>query len=498
MSLGNARASILAIREEATKGVLIPINNATQFIPLRPNFNLSRAVEELANEELRSGIGEVRSVQGKETVSGTYEAYLRHSGVEGQAPETSILYESALGEKVVNTIEYASAAGTNTAQITVTNGSNFYVGQALLIKDATNGFSIRNIRAIVGNELFLSFPISTAPANGTNLGKAVTYIPTADDFKTFSAWQYIGNGHALAVNSRNEVLDLNITLEANQFANASFSFEGDNYRFNPITIGASNKFIDFTDDDGTAALSVPERVYNNPLELVNALNAAFASATTETITVSYSNETGKFNIATSTSSLLSLLWDSGANTANTIGATLGFDVSTDDTAALSYESDDAQDYSSAIAPTYDSADPIVVKDVEFYIGDDNNMMCRCATSATIQITKETEDVDCICEETGTKGKIATQRTVTVTAEIILDKHDVSLFKAMKDSDSLKVMLNLGEKTGGNYLAGKCFNFYLPNAGVTEFVPQGENFVVANVTVKGFTDGTNKECFINFV
>jgi hypothetical protein len=188
MSLGNARASILAIREEATKGVLIPINNATQFIPLRPNFNLSRAVEELANEELRSGIGEVRSVQGKETVSGTYEAYLRHSGVEGQAPETSILYESALGEKVVNTIEYASAVGTNTAQITVTNGSNFYVGQALLIKDATNGFSIRNIRAIVGNELFLSFPISTAPANGTNLGKAVTYIPTADDFKTFSAW----------------------------------------------------------------------------------------------------------------------------------------------------------------------------------------------------------------------------------------------------------------------------------------------------------------------
>jgi hypothetical protein len=243
---------------------------------------------------------------------------------------------------------------------------------------------------------------------------------------------------------------------------------------------------------------VPERVYNNPLELVNALNAAFASATTETITVSYSNETGKFNIATSTSSLLSLLWDSGANTANTIGATLGFDVSADDTAALSYESDDAQDYSSAIAPTYDSADPIVVKAVEFYIGDDNNMMCRCATSATIQITKETEDVDCICEETGTKGKIATQRTVTVTAEIILDKHDVSLFKAMKDSDSLKVMLNLGEKTGGNYLAGKCFNFYLPNAGVTEFVPQGENFVVANVTVKGFTDGTNKECFINFV
>jgi hypothetical protein len=125
------------------------------------------------------------------------------------------------------------------------------------------------------------------------------------------------------------------------------------------------------------------------------------------------------------------------------------------------------------------------------------MMCRCATSATIQITKETEDVDCICEETGTKGKVATQRVVTISAEIILDKHDVSLFKAMKDNDELKVMLNVGEKSGGNYRAGRSFNFYAPNAGVTEFTTAGENFIVANVTVKAFFDDDG-QCFVNFL
>ena len=70
MSLGNARASVLAVCEETTKGTLVPVTSAVQFIPLRPGFTLERAVEELANEELRAGIGEVRSVQGKETVTG--------------------------------------------------------------------------------------------------------------------------------------------------------------------------------------------------------------------------------------------------------------------------------------------------------------------------------------------------------------------------------------------------------------------------------------------
>lgn len=497
MSLGNARASVLAICEETTKGTLVPVTSAVQFIPLRPGFTLERAVEELANEELRAGIGEVRSVQGKETVTGEFAAYLKHSGVEGQAPETSILWESALGEKTVNAVEIGTAGGSTTKILNVADGSQFYVGQALLIKDATNGFSIRNIDSINVNALTLNFPVTVAPAASVNLGKAITYAPLADGFKGFSAWNYVGNGHSLVVNSGNETLDVSLEFTPNEFANATFSFEGSNYRFNPIIVGATNKFIDFTDDTGTFAISVPERVYNNPAELAEAITTAFAAATVETITCSYSNETGKFTISTTTSTILSLLWLTGANTANTIGTTIGFDVSADDTLATSYVGDNAQVLTSAFTPSYDAANPLVVKDVEFYIGDDNTMMCRCATSATITITKATEDVDCICEETGTKGKIATQRTVTIEAEIILDKHDVSLFKALKDSSELKVMLNLGEKTGGNYKAGTCFNFFVPNAGVTAFSTAGENFVVANVTVKGFVDG-NRECFVNFV
>jgi hypothetical protein len=498
MTIGNARASIFAIRPETVRGQVVQINNGAQFVPLRPGFNLARTVEQLANEELRSGIGEARSVEGKETVTGDFSAYLKNSGVEGQEPETGILWESALGEKVVNATEYDLVAGSTTTvlNVDVGEGANFYVGQALLIKDATNGFSIRNVAEINVDALTLNFPLSNAPAAGVALGKAVSYIPAADGFKTFSAHQYIGNGHSYVVSSGNEVIDVGVEFAANQYGELNFSFEGTNYRFNPVLIGATNKFIDWTDDDGTHAASIPETFYNNPVELASALAQAMNLESAETITVTYSNMTGKFTLA-ATGAVFSVLWFTGTNAANSIGATLGFNVSANDTGALFYISDDEQDYTSPIAPIYDTADPLVVKDVEFYIGDAINMMCRCATTASIAISKAVEDIDCICEETGTKGKIATQRTVDITAEIILDKHDVSLFKALKDNDQLQVMLNLGEKTGGNYVAGRAFNFYVPNAGVTEFSTAGDNFVVASIAVKGFVLD-NKECFVNFV
>lgn len=495
--LGNARANLLAIRKE-TDGSLVEINDATQFIPLRSGFNLERTVEELANEELRSGIGEVRGAQGKETVTGSYQVYLKHSGVEGQAPEYGVLLESAFGEQTVNGTEFSLQAASTTSILKVADGTNFYVGQALLIKDSTNGFSIRNIDSIDTNDLILNFPLDNAPASGVALGKAVTYIPKADGFATFSAWQYLGNGHSLVVNNRNEATSVGIEITPNEFANMTIDFEGQNYRLNPIIIGADNKFLDLTDDDGTIAVSVAEQVYNNPIELATALQTAINAATTETITVTYSNETGKFTIASDTSTVLELLWNTGTNAANSIGETLGFAVAANDTGATTYTSDNEQTYEASFTPSYDDSDPLVGKDIEFYIGDEVNMMCRCATTASITITKESEDVDCICEETGTKGKIATQRLVEITSEIILDKHDVSLFKALKDNDSLKVMLVAGEKQGGNYQAGSCFNFFIPDAGVTSFATAGENFIIASVTVKGYINGTNDQCYINYL
>ena len=90
-------------------------------------------------------------------------------------------------------------------------------------------------------------------------------------------------------------------------------------------------------------------------------------------TCTFDKSTGKFTIATD-GALLSLLWNTGANTANKLDA-IGFDTVADDTGALTYTADNAITYGPAVTPSYDDSDPRVVKDSMMLLGDFDEM-CR--------------------------------------------------------------------------------------------------------------------------
>jgi hypothetical protein len=63
------------------------------------------------------------------------------------------------------------------------------------------------------------------------------------------------------------------------------------------------------------------------------------------------------------------------------------------------------------------------------------------------------------------------------------------------------MLNVGPKTGGNWIPSKCVNIYLKNAAISSFSRTGDEFILANVTVTGFVslDATaGKDLYLNFV
>ena len=120
-----------------------------------------------------------------------------------------------------------------------------------------------------------------------------------------------------------------------------------------IYTGVNDK-IRVTDDGGTVTVNiltgtgatlVAGEVYT-PTEFAAGLKAALDGDTTlsETYTVTYSTSTNKWTISHA-GSTLSLLWDTGADSAvKLLGHTLGFVVSADDTGSTSYESDVARDY----------------------------------------------------------------------------------------------------------------------------------------------------------
>jgi hypothetical protein len=499
MSAGLVRASVFALREESSSGTLIAPSATTQFVPVRPGAAMAYEVEELENEELLNDIGAAKTFKGKESVSGEHAAYLKHSGVEGQEPQLGIMYESIMGDKTVNATEYNTVASSTTTVVKVDTGegAQFYKGQALLIKDGTNGYSIRNVSSISSDDLTINFSLANAPGSGVNLGKAITYKPAATGHPTYSAWYYGGNGFFTQAAAGCTTSEVSMEFPANGFAEVTFSYEGTKYYFNPIIISSSNKYLDITDDTGTIAVAVAEGQYRNPIELARAIESAWDAATTETVSVSFSNSTGKFTLS-SGSSVLSLLWNSGANAANSIGTTIGFSVAANDTGSTSYVADNAISYAAVYTPSYDSVDAIIVKDCELLIGSQTDNTCVCANSVSITISKEVEDVDCICEETGTQEKIAVGRTVEMQVSAVMSKHEARFFDNLLNNTTISTMLNAGPKSAGNWVAGKCVNIYLQNAVVSSFSTEGDSYIVANMTIRGFVSSSDKDCFINFV
>jgi hypothetical protein len=495
MSVGLQRATIFAVKEETTAGEYLKPDSGTQFVPLRPGNTLNFTAEQLDSDELLNDIGSAKSFVGKESSEGSHSAYLRHSGVEGQEPQLGVMFESIMGSKVVNGVSYTSQVGSDQEIVVVADGTLFYPGQALLIKNGA-GYQIRNIKEIDGNDLYLNFFASNS-ADGLNLGRAITYVPAPQGHPTFSATKYIGNGHAVEATAGNTVTELSVTADANGFGEVEFSYQGTRYFFNPIEITSSNKFLDFTDDYGTWAVSVAEKTYKTPIDLADSLKAAMdAASPNEDHFVVYSNSTGKFTI--SSSIFLSLHWNTGTNAANSIGETLGFSVVADDTGSLTYTSDDAQTYDSAIAPAYDSADAIIIKGAELFIGTELDNICVCAQSVSLTVSKEVQDVDCICEETGVKEKIATSRSVEMSVTAVLNKYDASLLDALLKNSGIAAMLNAGPKVGGNWAPGKCFNAYVQNCTVASYTTTGDSFVQAEITLKGFVTADSKDLYINFV
>ena len=128
-----------------------------------------------------------------------------------------------------------------------------------------------------------------------------------------------------------------------------------------ITITSSNKYVDIFITATEYKCSVTEQDYESILTLTAALQAAIRTATSDaTFTVTVST-TGTVTIARTGN--FSILWQTGTDTASSMGTILGFSVAADDASAATYASDNQHMYGwyPEIAPESDSYDrPLLV------------------------------------------------------------------------------------------------------------------------------------------
>lgn len=511
------RSSVFAFKEETTEGTLeTPV--AADFVAGRDGFTFQGELETIASDELVDDIGASKSFATKEVPKGSFPKYLRHSGTEGSEPEYGIIIESAMGTKTVNGTEYdtiaGSTAGTSTTRgkcvVDSGEGSNFAKGQALLIKDGTNGYSIRNVRTISTDDLNLNFNLASAPGTGVNLGKAVQYSPISTGHPTYSAYHYgasTSSGYKQAI-AGCRTTALNFEFPANGFAEINFDFEGIEYFYNYITIDATNNKINFKDlivgSELTATLDSGD--YKSPIalaaEIASKMTTASAASQADTISCSFSSSTGKFTLSTSGAEF-QLLWSTGTNgsggTDTHAGTILGYSDAADDTGATSYAADNAQSYDAPATPSYDDSDNLVLKNAELLIGDFFETTNRKCVSASCTIGAPKTDVPDFTAENGIDSSIINSREVTFNATLILQQHEVSLFDAFINNSTRSLMFNCGTKSAGDWVAGTCFNLYMANASFTTHTnDDNDGYRVVTLTAIGHVDESQKDVYINFV
>jgi hypothetical protein len=494
------RKSVLALVVETAEGTPKAPAANTDYTALQEGFDFNPQFSELTSAELQDSIGQSKTILGTESPTMSFSHYLKHSGVEGQAPDYGIVLHSLLGLKTAAGAERVTAAASTTTIVKVPGGIgvNFRKGQALLVKDPVNGYSIRNILSIAGDNLTLGHALALAPGAGVALGRAVHYEAASEGHPSLSVWGYRANGGAVELIAGGKVTDMSIDIAAGELINANFTLAGTGYYFNPIEIDAAHKYIDFNEGGASLAATVNLGFYKDPHELADSIAQAMNAVAAANITCVYNDATGKYTI-TSDGATFEIEWNTGANVANTIAPKIGYLTAADDSGGLIYTSDNAISLAAPHTPAYDQTSPVVAKANEILLGLQGQIACFGARAVSIKVGNQQERQPDLCSDSGFRGTENTSRTVEFTIKATLAQYESQKYSQFRKGDTIAFAYNLGEKVGGNWVAGKCVNMYAPFATISSFKLTDENGVVGlEMGVKAYVNSGDPEFHVNYL
>ena len=515
------RRSTAAAVLKAFEGVLRKPTNGSQFLAIQPDFSLAPNFTTTENVELKDDIMSGKNIVTGEAPTGTFSHYLTGSGTAGTPPEYGSIVQASFGGFRSLSTEQTLAAGSTTSVLKFTNAAgaaSFKKGDACLVKDSTNGWSVRPVESVSGTDVTLGFNLTSAPATGTKIGQFVTYFPMSDNIPVFDIWHYIGGGESGVENIKDcRVTSMSLTANAKDLINCTFSFEGTQYRFNK----------DFTQNFRLFA-------YNNKLTVVNTQGGTRTSTEVELTAQSYA--TGALlatEIQTKVSAITGLnsfratfsnnrfsftstaayLFDfQAANSvpegAQTLADVLGFestDVSSTapstGTKASTKDAAQYRDYGSGLTESYDDTDPVIARGQQIFIGDAADNICIDSSSVSVSVSTPKALITSICEESGNYRSLISGRSATVTVSAHLQDDDQRFFDKFQQGDTTQFALVAGKKTGtGQWKPGETWVVYGSPASITSWSVTSSNDVYMldlELTCYSPGDGTGS-IFLSYV
>jgi hypothetical protein len=194
------------------------------------------------------------------------------------------------------------------------------------------------------------------------------------------------------------------------------------------------------------------------------------------------------------------LWNTGANTANTIATKIGFSAAADSTGALTYTGANAIELSAPQNPSLDVSDPLAAKNHEIMLGDNLDFACFNASSISVTVSTPKTDILSVCAVSGKSGSVINERTVTAEVTALLDQYDAKNFARFRKGQNVKMQYSFGSKAGGNWQEGLSGAIFLPTATISEFNLEDQDGLVAlTLSLTGFVNDQGAgEVYISFV
>ena len=255
MTIGiNTKGTLAYFKHEVTAGLYVVPSSATDgYFEVSDGAAITASKEVLESDLISLYLGRAKGQHGMQDAGGSCAVEWKHSGTEGIEGNFAALIETALGAKSVAVAELVAIAGSTTTVINVADETSLEVGEFLLIKDATNGYSIRPIKSLATGAITVEPALLFAPPATTALGKCVLYKGANDSHKHGTFGLYHGNVNRERVGGC-LVESLSIKIETGQIIKAEFALKGLNADY--ISASAAPHTPTFMNSDALVGLDV--------------------------------------------------------------------------------------------------------------------------------------------------------------------------------------------------------------------------------------------------
>ena len=478
----SVRTSTLAVVKKGAEGDLKFPTRADQFLAIQPDLSFSPNFETQENPEIRNDIMMAQTSISGESPSVNFSHLWKGSGTEGQPPEFGTLLEGTFGNQR-NYVSSSTIAGS-TKKVLKLQTSNlkpragdYSKGDMILLKHANHEWEVAVVESgdTTANELTLGLDLVNAPAASTEIGAFRTYFPANADMPAFDMYHYMEGGEGgLETMKDARTVTTNITANAKENINATFTLEGTAYTLNEpefakalrVTTGTNDSIVFSQGTNVEETLTVRAGSYTTTTILaeLNRAQAALTNNSLKAATWAYSATTDKFTLDRKTSGNLGFAESQLTNNLGFEGALAKGSGEATATNKKSFNS-----FAHGLTLSFNDIPPVISRNQRLYLfKHTGENTCLNAPNLSFTINTPKTLLTSVCEKSGNFASVITERSASMSVTSFLEENDQRFFKSFSENETVSFLFVGGNKTNDNWRPGQTFGIYGSEATITSF------------------------------